>query len=717
MSLFRVKDREFKKLATSAWPAHLFGLLTERLANGNGLLPERLLMIDTWDAPEGAAGLLALDAKGSLVVMLLAGGEPSGHAIREAASFAWRLRHVAYGELADACAKYHAQHGRTFGELAGFHADYFSLETALDAGLFNQNQRVVVVAPEYSEATLAAMRWRRLEMQLDAFSLLFIDIESDVSLVRIEPVDLVGGGRVTTFLSLALRAPAALVERLAPGEFRGESAIGEPIETGDRRPDEAPGQVPAASSKTFEYSALAAMVLLYIAAFSYLTVRLHNNFQTFGFDLGIFDQGIWLLSRLKDPFITVRGLHLFGDHLSFMLVLLAPLYKIWADVRLLLVLQTIALALGAVPVYLLAKDRLRHGVLALALAASYLLYPALQWLNRDHFHPETIATPALLFAFYFVMRRRYGLFAVAALIALLAKEDIALILMLMGVYIAVTNNRAVGLATTLASLAWFLIGIKFILPMFNQEGFFYIRNYSNLGSTPGEVIVNTITKPGLALSLLLQERKLVYLTQLLAPVAFSPFASIEVFLIALPALFSNLTSQQGYMDTIEYHYTATIIPFVFVSAILAIEKLSLKKREGALVAALILLIALTSNYFWGPLPGSQKYRQGFFVSDNGGRASAQAGIALIPENASVSAFYAFVPHLTHRERIYEFPNPYISRNWGIRDENPADTDSIDFIIVDYGKLPDDQRAVIDELRNTEFSQIYNKDGVVVLRRD
>jgi len=105
------------------------------------------------------------------------------------------------------------------------------------------------------------------------------------------------------------------------------------------------------------------------------------------------------------------------------------------------------------------------------------------------------------------------------------------------------------------------------------------------------------------------------------------------------------------------------------------------------------------------------------VSDNGGRASAQAGIALIPENASVSAFYAFVPHLTHRERIYEFPNPYISRNWGIRDENPADTDSIDFIIVDYGKLPDDQRAVIDELRNTEFSQIYNKDGVVVLRRD
>ena len=35
--------------------------------------------------------------------------------------------------------------------------------------------------------------------------------------------------------------------------------------------------------------------------------------------LGIFDQGVWLLSRLKDPFVTIRGLPLFGDHASYRL--------------------------------------------------------------------------------------------------------------------------------------------------------------------------------------------------------------------------------------------------------------------------------------------------------------------------------------------------------------------------------------------------------------
>jgi len=55
--------------------------------------------------------------------------------------------------------------------------------------------------------------------------------------------------------------------------------------------------------------------------------------------LGIFDQGVWLRSRLKDPFVTIRGLPLFGDHASSILVLVAPLYWLWPDPRLLLRLQ------------------------------------------------------------------------------------------------------------------------------------------------------------------------------------------------------------------------------------------------------------------------------------------------------------------------------------------------------------------------------------------
>ena len=718
MSLYRVLDGKFEKIETSGWPEQLKELVIEKLAEGDGLLPERLLVIDDWEAPGDATGLIALDKQGSIVVLLISDATTSKQAIEDASELAWNLRHTSFVELDAAYARRLAQKSRLGSELAKSHAEFYAQDTVLDRGLFNQNQRVLVLASDYPEPTLDAMRWHRLELQIDAFSLAFIDAGSDTGLARVEPVDLIGGSRIATFFSLIFKAPAAVVARFIPeagdsDEQETPSADAGGADAKARRSEEQSKDL----KQSYQYAALCAMMLIYVATFSFLTVRMHNNFSTYGFDLGIFDQGIWLLSQLKEPFITVRGLHLFGEHLSFNLVLLAPLYKIWPDVRLLLVLQTAALAIGAIPVYLLARDRLKNGVLSLALAASYLLYPALQWLNHDQFHPDALAVPTLLFAFYFATKRRYILFAVSALVAVLAKEDVALVMMVMGIYLAVTNNRTVGFATALASLAWFVVGLKYLLPAFGGTSLFYAQNFSNLGSTMGEVAINTLTKPGLVLPLIIQESNLLYITQLLAPVAFSPLASIEVLLISLPALFSNAVSQQGYMHNIEYHYTATIIPFVFAGAILAIEKLALKKREAVVVAGLIVAVALMSNYFWSPSPISGQHKRAFVVADAAKRASMERAVTLIPNDAVVSASYTMVPHLTHREKIYEFPNPYVTVNWGVSGENPADKDTIDFVIIDFSQLNEEQQKIVIGLRNMEFMQVYNRNDILVLRRD
>ncbi|OFW34573.1 MAG: hypothetical protein A2074_02765 [Candidatus Aquicultor primus] len=226
-----------------------------------------------------------------------------------------------------------------------------------------------------------------------------------------------------------------------------------------------------------------------------------------------------------------------------------------------------------------------------------------------------------------------------------------------------------------------------------------------------------MTKPGLVLPIIMQESNLLYITQLLAPVAFSPLASIEVLLISLPALFSNAVSQQGYMHNIEYHYTATIIPFVFAGAILAIEKLALKKREAVVVAALIVAVALTSNCFWSPSPISGQHKRAFVVAAAAKRASMERAVALIPDDAVVSASYTIVPHLTHREKIYEFPNPYVTVNWGVNGENPADKDTIGFVIIDFSQLGTDQQKIASTLRNTEFTQVYSRNDILVLKRD
>src|SRR5207248_4001425 len=146
--------------------------------------------------------------------------------------------------------------------------------------------------------------------------------------------------------------------------------------------------------------ALAALVGLYVAVFGSLTWAQQSNFGTFGFDMGIYDQGIWLMSRFKDPFITVRGLEWFGHHVIGVTFLFVPFYWLGAGPHFLYLVETVWLAVGAVPIWLLARDRLENPWAGLAPAAPHPLYPPLQWINRGRLHPDALSIPPLLVPYW-----------------------------------------------------------------------------------------------------------------------------------------------------------------------------------------------------------------------------------------------------------------------------------------------------------------------------
>ena len=59
------------------------------------------------------------------------------------------------------------------------------------------------------------------------------------------------------------------------------------------------------------------------ATFLVLVYWRHSRFGTFDFDLGIYDQQVWQLSRGRG-FMTVRGLHAFGLHANLGNLLFVP---------------------------------------------------------------------------------------------------------------------------------------------------------------------------------------------------------------------------------------------------------------------------------------------------------------------------------------------------------------------------------------------------------
>jgi len=99
----------------------------------------------------------------------------------------------------------------------------------------------------------------------------------------------------------------------------------------------------------------------YIFVFGWLTWSQQANFGTFGYDMGLYDQGIWLLSRFKDPFVTIRGLYFFEHHVNLITLLFVPAYWLGAGPHFLYLVETVWMALGAVPLFLLARDRLESG--------------------------------------------------------------------------------------------------------------------------------------------------------------------------------------------------------------------------------------------------------------------------------------------------------------------------------------------------------------------
>src|SRR5256885_7634054 len=122
-----------------------------------------------------------------------------------------------------------------------------------------------------------------------------------------------------------------------------------------------------------------------------------------------------------------RQISRLAAHFDPILALFAPLWWIWPSPEMLLVVQAIVVALGALPVYWLARKHLGSERAGLAFALAYLLYPATTWLTLNEFHPVAFAAPALLYGFWFLDEGRPLPFAIFALIAALSKEEIGLV--------------------------------------------------------------------------------------------------------------------------------------------------------------------------------------------------------------------------------------------------------------------------------------------------
>ena len=179
--------------------------------------------------------------------------------------------------------------------------------------------------------------------------------------------------------------------------------------------------------------------LIFITAFigyALIHYQRHQQFLTYGWDLAVFDQPIYLFSQGKTPFSSLHNTHTLGDHWHPLLLLAGgALYKIWADPRMLLGLESAVAVASAAVIYGLAKKVLRQPILALSLAVMYLFAVGFQAMVLDDFHDDVLVTLPLALLFLFLQQKNWLGYWVSVVWVLLTKEEFGLLVAAIGLFL------------------------------------------------------------------------------------------------------------------------------------------------------------------------------------------------------------------------------------------------------------------------------------------
>ena len=460
-------------------------------------------------------------------------------------------------------------------------------------------------------------------------------------------------------------------------------------------------------------------IVAYAAGFSALSVLRHRALQTGRFDLGNMVQAVW--STAHGHPLQVTGLR--GDEISRLaahfdpiLAAFAPLWLVWPSADMLLVAQAVAVALGALPVYWLARKHLGSERAGVGFALAYLLYPPTQWLTLNEFHPVALACPLLLFAIWFLDEGRLLPFAVFGLLATTTKEEIGFVVAALGLWWAFARGRRLeGAAILAAGAAIALVAIEVVVPHFNRAGTssFFAR-YSEVGGSPGGIVHTGVTRPWKLFTTAATARGLGYLARLFLPLGLLALLAPLLLLAAIPEIAINLLSAATTQTSIRFHYTASLIPVLVAATVLGAAQLVRRRPHWtAPLATGALVLAIASNYalgaipLWRYLPGSQQAQAHAAEVTRHDRIALDA-LGLIPKAAVVSATNTLGAHLSARRRILSFPVIQDAR-WIAADEtSPGYADRL-------APLPTAVQLAWLR-RNPEWRLVFERDGILIFHR-
>jgi uncharacterized membrane protein len=414
---------------------------------------------------------------------------------------------------------------------------------------------------------------------------------------------------------------------------------------------------------------LAALAVFFFAFYAAFSWHKHDNFAT-GYDLAIFDQAIWHMSRFELPSSSVRNVPLvFADHFDPAIAIAVPFYWLFDNVKMLLFFQVLVLVVPVFIFYAWGRYFSIRPMYLIFLSLYYLTSACVQGIPNFDFHETALAPMFIIAAFYFLSRQKWFLYSLSIILLVLVKEEFALLAAAIGLF-AIFKERQprIGAATVVLSAGFFAVLAGVIMPAINFSGSGYVYSQLFYGFENGFLggIGYYFADPSriAAVFSMLPDKWwniVFYLVPLAFPVVFQPAAAV----LFLPALVQRILSSYIYLSYPRYYYN-----IVFPVLGLAVFAYFLKKppvhifsnlqkkisKFGFSIIGAIVMLPLAANLVY-----SINYSYLFDPADNWRSVSDPKAadkkflLDAVPGGASVAAAQIFLPHLSHRKNLYILP--------------------------------------------------------------
>jgi len=386
----------------------------------------------------------------------------------------------------------------------------------------------------------------------------------------------------------------------------------------------------------------------------YLRIRQYFELQTM-WDMAVEANVAWHMVHGPWFFNSFDNDSFLGGHFSPAFVLIGLAYRLVEHPLTLLVIQSVALGIGAVAVYYLALARRVSFPVACMAVLLYVSNPYVHHGNAHDFHLSPLTIPVVLWMLVFVESGKQGFAAAAAFFAFSIEESILLPLAGFGLYLIAFRSgwRIFGIGLALCATLYFILIIKVFFPMFSPfDGLFFWDRYANLGRDLNDALIQLLGNPLWAVKeALISRNQYVYLLYFLIPVAFLPlFAWREACILVVPLSIMFLSQNAG-MNKLGFHYSAPALPFLFFGVVHGLsnavriieQRWSVPQlRWNVVFASILFLIAL--NTYRSP---------GYDIGEtNPEFATSAFEIAtIVPGDAAVATEVRFAPLLINRHRI------------------------------------------------------------------